>query len=146
MTRRRHETSSLKGCSCISDRRLYQGHWAGVNIDAGATSAHPRTLRICRGFQSLGTRTGRSRRCRRQAQLTVDRIDRTSWNSHRRRRQYRRGASGDAWCKEARREESRICRHHAQRRLELRTSSTLDFQFKPLRYVIEKVLRRCHVA
>ena len=69
MTRRRHKTSSLKGCTCVSDRRLDESHWACTDIDARATPAHPRTLSVRRGFQSL------SMRCR--CQLTVYRIDRS---------------------------------------------------------------------
>lgn len=111
MARRRHETSSLEGCTCVSDRGLDESHWACTDIDAGATSAHPRTFSICRGFQSLGTWAGLSMRCRRQAQLTVDGIGETSCNSHRRRWQNRRRASGNAGCKETRREKGRICRH-----------------------------------
>jgi hypothetical protein len=84
MTRRRHKASSLEGCTCVSDRRLDESHWACTSIDAGATSAHPRTLSVRRGFQSPGRWAGLSMRCRCQAQLTVDRIDRIS--SHRRRR------------------------------------------------------------
>lgn len=76
MTRRRHETSSLERGTCVSDRRLYEGHWACTNIDAGTTSTHPRTLSVRMGFQSLGTWTSLSRRCWCQAQLTVDGINR----------------------------------------------------------------------
>lgn len=145
MTRRRHEASSLEGCTCVSDRGLDESHWACTDIDAGATSAHPRTLSVRRGFRSLGTWAGLSMRCRRQAQLTVDGIDRISCNSHRRRWQNRRRASGDAGCKETRREKRRIRRHCKRVEGTIRASSTFDFHFKSSPLHNRDGPRRCHV-